>query len=262
MLSQIQNHLSAHPWKNRIQYFDTIDSTNTYAKLLAADGAPEGTVVIAAHQSGGRGRMGRSFSSPTGMGIYLSVLLRPGCRPAELMHLTCAAGLAACFAIEETTGIRPGIKWTNDLILERKKLGGILTEISIDPATLMVDWAIVGIGINCCQKETDFPPEIRDIAISLGLPAQIQPQLTASLIRQIHTMRNDLLPRKAQTMQTFTGHCITIGQEISILRGNEVHHGKAIGVDMDGGLQVQLDDGNTTTVTSGEVSIRGMYGYV
>lgn len=262
MLSQIQSHLPGHPWADEIHYFDTIDSTNTYAKQLAISGAPEGTIVIADRQTGGRGRMGRSFSSPAGMGIYLSVILRPNCRPEELMHLTCAAGLAACLTIEESPVHRPGIKWTNDLVLNRKKLGGILTELSVNSITGIVDWAVVGIGINCCQKDGDFPPEIRDIAISLGLPSQVRPKLAAILIQSLYTMRMDLFAKKAQIMDAFRARCITIGQEISILRGDEARHGKAIGIDADGGLQVRYPDGSTATITSGEVSIRGMYGYV
>ena len=84
-----------HPWQNQIYWFDSIDSTNTRAKQMAADGAPHGTVLIADHQTGGRGRLGRTFQSPSGMGIYMSVILRPQCRPEHLMHLTCAAAVAA-----------------------------------------------------------------------------------------------------------------------------------------------------------------------
>lgn len=262
MLSLIQSHLPGHPWADKIQYFSTIDSTNTYAKQLAISGAPEGTVVIADQQTGGRGRMGRSFSSPAGMGIYLSVILRPDCRPEELMHLTCAAGLAACLAVEKMADLRPEIKWTNDLILERKKLGGILTELSVDSSTGLVNWAIIGIGINCCQKDAEFPPEIRDIAISLGLPAHARPWLAAALIQALYTMRRDLFAKKAQIMDGFRAGCVTIGQEISIVRGEDTRHAIAIGVDDNGGLRVRYPDGTFATITSGEVSIRGMYGYV
>ena len=163
MLSEIQKNLAGHPWQDRIIWLDSIDSTNTYAKKLAREGAPEGTVVIAAHQTGGRGRMGRSFSSHAGVGIYMSVILRPNCLPEELMHLPCAAGVAAGDAIANVTNRIPSIKWTNDLVLHKKKLGGILTEFSVDPLTRNVEWAVVGIGINRCQ--TVFPEEIKQIAI-------------------------------------------------------------------------------------------------
>lgn len=262
MLSDIQAFLPSHPWRDRIHYFDTIDSTNTYAKQLAREGAPEGTTVIANHQTGGRGRLGRSFSSPAGMGIYFSLILRPNCRPEELMHLTCAAGLAASDAVCSVTERCPGIKWTNDLILARRKLGGILTEVSVDPATGYVEWAVIGIGINCCQQPDDFPPEIRDIAISLGLPPVDRSRLLSALIETLFTINYGIFSKKTEIMEHFRHRCVTIGQEISILRGDDISHGTALSVDDNGGLLVRLTDGTLTTVTSGEVSIRGMYGYL
>ena len=206
--------------------------------------------------------MGRSFSSPAGMGIYMSIILRPDCLPEELMHLTCAAGLAASDAVSDVTDRVPGIKWTNDLILARRKLGGILTELSVNPHTRKVEWAIIGIGINCCQEEADFPEEIRPIAISLHISPAKRLQLIAQIILTFHQMRPYLFAEKEGIMEDFRHRCVTIGQEISILRGDEVHHGRALSVDDDGGLVVKYDDGTTTTVTSGEVSIRGMYSYV
>ena len=170
MKEHILSHLSAEcPWRDTLYWYDTISSTNTKAKELAQDGAPHGTVLVADHQTGGRGRLGRSFSSPAGMGVYLSVLLRPNCQPAALMHLTCAAAVAMCNAVEQAAGIRPKIKWTNDLVFNKKKLGGILTELSPNPDTGLVDYAIIGIGINCCQNPSDFPPEIGDMAASLSM---------------------------------------------------------------------------------------------
>ena len=259
MRTEIKKWLPGHPWAEKIQYFDCLDSTNTYAKGLAAEGAPEGTVVIAGQQTGGRGRLGRSFSSPAGMGIYMSVLLRPDCKPEELMHLTCATGVAAAQAIGNP---HVGIKWTNDLVLGKRKLGGILTELSVDPLSGKVAWAVIGIGINCCQAPGAFPEEIRDIACSLGMETQDVPKLVAALIAALAQMRQRLLTHKAEIMAQFCQQCITIGSEISIVRGDEIRHGKAIGVDENGGLQVLLSDGRMDTVTSGEVSIRGMYGYV
>ena len=166
MIDTIAAHLPGdHPWKSQLHYFESIESTNTHAKKLAQQGAPHGTVLLANTQTGGRGRMGRSFQSPPDSGIYMSVILRPKCLARELMHLTCATATAAVEAIVASTGFRPGIKWTNDLVSGKKKLGGILTELSAN-AQGEVDWVIVGIGINCTQKEDDFHPEIRNIATS------------------------------------------------------------------------------------------------
>ena len=259
MLQQILQQLGQHPWRNSIHYFDTIDSTNNYAKKLAMEGADAGTVILAGQQTAGRGRLGRSFSSPANMGLYLSVILRPDCRPTELMHLTCAAGVAAVNAIGDP-GV--GIKWTNDLVMGKRKLGGILTELSIDPVTQKVAWVVVGIGINCCQENHHFPAEIRHMACSLGINWQDVPALAANLIRSLQEMDATLLADKAKIMKTFTEKCVTIGSEISVVRGEHIRHGKATGLDGDGGLLVSYPDGTSEVVTSGEVSIRGMYGYI
>ena len=159
-----------YPWKDRLFVFPELDSTNNRLKVLASQGAPHGTVLIADRQTGGRGRMGRSFLSPPGVGIYMSILLRPECAPQELMHLTCAVAAAMCRAVECAAGLRSGIKWTNDLVWGKQKFAGILTEMGLNAAG-GVDWAIVGIGVNCCQKAEDFPPEIRDRACSLAMAA-------------------------------------------------------------------------------------------
>ena len=157
-----------YPFKEHIHCFETIDSTNLQAKTMGQLGAPHGTALIAQAQTAGRGRLGRNFHSPDGQGIYLSMVLRPQCHATQLMHLTCATAVAMCDAVEKAAGFRPGIKWTNDLVHGKHKLGGILTELGLS-ARGGVDYAIIGIGINCCQQEADFPEDIRDIAGSLTL---------------------------------------------------------------------------------------------
>lgn len=266
MQESIISHLPAgFPWEDRIAYFETIDSTNTRAKALAAEGAPHGTVLIAGQQTAGRGRLGRTFQSPGGMGVYLSVILRPNCLPEQLMHLTCAAAVAMCDAVEEAAGFRPGIKWTNDLVVGGKKLGGILTELSVASQTGFVQYAIVGIGINCCQKATDFAPDLQDMAISLSAAAGVsidRGAVAAAMIRALHRMDSSLLTQKATAMQAYRADCITLGREVVLLRGEEKRYGKALSVDENGGLVVAFRDGEVQTVTSGEVSVRGMYGYI
>ncbi len=266
MKTQIQSYLQAEcPWRDTLYWYDTIDSTNTRAKELAKAGAPHGTVVIAGHQSAGRGRMGRSFNSDAGMGVYLSVLLRPGCKPEQLMHLTCAAAVAACQAVEKAAGIRPAIKWINDLILSNKKLGGILTELSIDPGSDTVAYAIVGIGINCRQAKEDFPLPLQDIATSLKMATgkDISPALlSAALIDALVQMDRQLLTRQSHIMGTYKENCITLGKEVMLNRADTVQYAKAVDLNETGSLLVQFPDGTTQWVQSGEASIRGMYGYV
>ena len=257
-------HLAGdHPWADKIHYFDTIDSTNTQAKKLAAAGAPHGTVLVAGHQTGGRGRMGRRFHSPAGVGIYLSVILRPDCKPDALMHLTCAAGTAMCDAVETAAGFRPGIKWINDLVYENRKLGGILAELSLT-ASGAVNYAVIGIGINCLHTPGDFPPEIRDIAASLSMVtgASVSPaRLAAAMIDRLHAMSRNLLPEKAAVMERYRRDCVTIGRDVRVMT-DPPRAGVALDVDDDGGLVVRFADGHTETVSAGEVSVRGMYGYV
>lgn len=265
MKDAILSHLSEnYPWKDRLHWFASIGSTNDHLKELARLGAPHGTAVLSGRQTDGHGRRGRSFHSPEGMGIYLSFLLRPRCRPAQLMHLTCAAAVAVCDAVESSVGIRPGIKWTNDLVAGRRKLGGILTELSLTPAG-MVDYVIIGIGINCHQQAEDFPSEIRDIACSLDMVSGKQNDpaaLAAAMLEHLTGMNKELLSGKASILSRYRADCVTLGQEISLVRGDDVRHGKAVSLDEEGALVVAFPDGSIETVNSGEVSIRGMYGYV
>ncbi|MBR2937587.1 MAG: biotin--[Oscillospiraceae bacterium] len=251
------------PWRDTVYWYDTIDSTNTRAKELAKAGAPHGTVIIAGNQTEGRGRLGRSFSSPDGMGVYLSVILRPGCTPDKLMHLTCAAGVAAMAAVEAISGVCPDIKWANDLVLGSKKLGGILTELGF--AGNRVDYAIVGIGINCCQRAEDFPEELQDIATSLLMHTgkKISPAiLAAALTEQLFHMDWTLFSEKEQLMETYRRHCITLGKEIVVIQNDQKYAATAFDIDKDGGLMVRFADGFEKVINFGEVSVRGLCGYL
>lgn len=260
----IQSLRESCPWQDSLLWFDSIESTNTHARELAKQGAPHGTVLIADHQTGGRGRLGRSFHSPSGVGIYMSVILRPRCAPQEIMHLTCAAAVAMCDAVESVAGFRPGIKWTNDLVYCKRKIAGVLTELGFDSRG-NVDFAVIGIGINCCQYEQDFPEDIRSIAGSLASVSGQRidrAKVAAAMMDALYRMDAVLLTGKAHTLNRYRSDCITLGQEVSIIRGGEVRHGTALDIDPDGALIVRLPDGNTEIVNSGEVSVRGMYGYV
>ena len=240
------------PFRGSLHWYDSIDSTNTRAKQLAREGAPHGTVVIAGSQSAGRGRLGRSFSSPPGSGAYLSVIMRPECQASQLMHLTCAAGVAACDALERLCGQRPGIKWINDLILDAKKLGGILTEMSIDPKTAQVQYAVVGIGVNC----TAVPENVSDMATCLDVCPE---RVCAGLVEAFWQMDQSLWETEA-VMEKYRKDCVTLGQPVKLMGTGQT--GTALDVTNEGGLVVALPDGSQITVNSGEVSVRGMYGYV
>lgn len=259
--NEIQKYLpESCPWQDSVLYFDTIDSTNTQAKRLAIQGAPEGTVLVANCQTGGRGRLGRSFASPGGMGVYLSVILRPVCLPQELMHLTCATAVAMCDGVERIAGFRPGIKWTNDLVYGSRKLCGILTELGLNSQGT-VDYAIIGVGLNCCQQIHDFPSEIQRIATSLSMitgKAVDRNRVAASMIESLWRM--DL---HHTSMDRYRADCITLNRDISLVKADgSIRHGHAVTVDDQGALVVRFPDGHTEAVNSGEISIRGMYGYL
>lgn len=250
-------------WRESVHWFDTIDSTNTYAKDLARRGAPQGTVILAGSQTAGRGRMGRSFHSPEGSGIYMSVILRPDCPARELMHLTCAAGTAMCDAVEAVFGIRPGIKWINDLVLQSRKIGGILTELGF-AADGSVDYAVIGIGINCNQPQESFPPELQSIASSLYAVTGKRvstASLIAAMLISLEEISQRLLTGKAEIMDRYRRDCLTLGKEVQ-LHGALTGPAFALDIDEDGGLLVRLEDGTVHTVQSGEVSVRGLYTYV
>lgn len=259
----ILSHLSPdHPWRETLHIYDTIDSTNTQAKRLASQGAPHGTVLIARQQTGGRGRMGRSFFSPKDAGMYLSVVLRPRCAPKDLMHLTCATAVAACDAVEAATGFRPGIKWINDLVWGSRKLGGILTELSVTSGSNIVDYAVIGIGINC--DKTAYPQELADIALSLHdvTGKAVSPSfLAARLLERLSEMDRQLLNEKEAIISSYRADCVTLRKPVAVHSPQGVYEAIALDIDDEGALVVQTRDGKVCSVSSGEVSVRGMYGY-
>ena len=252
---------SDHPWRDLLQVHERLDSTNTHARELARQGAAAGTVIIAQAQSAGRGRLGRSFHSPADTGLYFSLILRPDCKPEQLMHLTCAAAVAACDAVERSCGLRPGIKWINDLTLEGKKLGGILTELSFSTDG-RVSSAVIGIGINV--KKESFPRELQPIACSLADFAP-QPELSAlaaELMLSLEKMSRCLLSDRAGLMDRYRKDCITTGKQVRIIGADSIRTGLAEAIQDDGSLQVLFDDGQRKTVNSGEVSVRGLWDYI
>ena len=261
--AEIRAALGDHPWADRITVLPEVDSTNNYAKKLAQSGAPDGSVVVAEQQTGGRGRMGRSFSSPPGLGVYLTVLLRPGVRADALGDLTVRVAAAMCDAVERAAGVRPGIKWTNDLILGGKKLCGILTELSVEAESGMAEFVVAGIGVNVGQTPDDFPPEVRPVATSLreqtgkAVPrARIAAEMIRALSRVAERADEDWLEK-------YRADCVTIGRQVRVIRAGAERTARADGVDGTGALLVTWDDdGSHERIFSGEVSVRGLLGYV
>ena len=176
------------PYPAPVQIYESLESTNRTAKLLALDGAAHGTLVLAGGQTAGRGRLGRSFASPAGKGVYCSVVLRPQLSAADAQTATIRAAVAVCRAVQAQCGLELGIKWVNDLYYKGKKVCGILTEAGTDLESGQLEWLVVGIGLNLTSTAADFPPELAARAGSLypGGPAPVsRAALAGSIAREL-----------------------------------------------------------------------------
>ena len=248
-----------------VECLETVDSTNDYLKTRAQSGAPDGLVALANEQTRGKGRLGRSFSSPADKGVYLSMLLRPAGEPSDIANITALVAVATVEAVAAAAGIRPGIKWVNDLVLNGRKICGILTEMSVEGETGRIQHAVVGIGVNVREAEEDFPPEIRHIATSLLMETGKEisrARLAAEMILRLDKLREDWPDRRADYLTPYRAACVTIGREIRFAQNGVEQTGMAEDVDETFGLVTRLSDGSRATLKSGEVSVRGLYGYV
>ena len=246
----------------RFQVLRETDSTNNELKRMCD--AAHGTVILTGKQTGGRGRLGRTFVSPPG-GVYLSVILRPKASAGELLHLTPMTAVAVRRGIFDCCGIYADIKWTNDLIYQGKKLCGILTELTTEAGSGALQSVIIGIGINCNTDRNELPEQVRAMVVSLQeISGQsIDPNaLAAAVIMRLREMDGALLTQKKLWMREYQEACITVGKEIRILRGTEQTEAFAEGIDENGGLIVRYRTGERAVVNTGEVSVRGIYGYL
>lgn len=244
---------------------DTVDSTNNEIKRRAVGEVPDGLTVVAGEQTGGRGRRGRSFVSPPGKGLYLSAALRPECPLAEVPALTAWSAVAVCDAIEAVCGIRPGIKWPNDVILGGRKLCGILTELELEAETAALRYVVVGIGVNVSQTEADFGPEVAPVAISLAQAfgkAPRRAEVARALLDSLDRLYAGFPRERALWLERYRADCLTVGQPIRVLFAAGEREGTALGVEEDFSLRVAWKDGGEEVISSGEVSVRGLLGYV
>lgn len=246
----------------------TVDSTNTVLKDLARRDAPAGTVVLAEEQTGGKGRRGRGFLSPSKSGIYLSYLLNPAGGRENISEITAWTAVAVRDAIREVCNTDCDIKWVNDLLINRHKICGILTELSVVAESGEIDHVIIGIGINVNENKDDFPEELRAVATSIsaecGGTRFSRAELAACLIKNLDTLATDWPSDKKRYLEQYRGACITTGTRVSVnhLTGDNSRTGTAVRINDDFSLQVLFDDTNTEErVNSGEVSVRGLYGY-
>lgn len=260
--SEIESALEAGGIESGVLYYDTVDSTNTKAKLLGEQGSPSGTLVVADCQQSGKGRRGRSFDSPRGQSIYMTLLLRPDIPPTKASMITILAAMAVRSGLEEICAIKPLIKWPNDIVVNGKKICGILTEMSAEPDC--INYVAVGIGINV--NNDDMPEELQNVAVSvkqLTGAAHRRSPVIASVMKWFDVYYQRFLSTEDLSLvkEEYDSYLIHRGRDIEIIKGSGSYRAKSLGIAEDGELLIERD-GRTETVISGEVSVRGVYGYV
>ena len=236
--------------------YDTTDSTNLRCKAMGERGAPEGTLVIAEHQSAGRGRMGRTFFSPACTGLYMSLLLRPAIPPEKALYITTCAAVCVSEAIEALSGRSAGIKWVNDVYLDGRKVCGILTEAAFDSAGTELRYAVLGIGVNVTAPEKNFPPELEKIAASVvgSTTEDLRPQLAAEIVNRFFDRYGHLAD--ASFYDGYRDRLFLRNKPVQILWGNGSGEGICLDVDRDFRLIIRREDGALQTISSGEVSVK------
>ncbi|NLW08107.1 MAG: biotin--[acetyl-CoA-carboxylase] ligase [Clostridia bacterium] len=245
-------------WLGRNLYcFDEVGSTNQVAKELADGGAPEGTVVIAESQSSGRGRRGRSWLSTPYKGIWFSLILRPRVAPARACQLTLLAAVATAVAVRELTGLPPGIKWPNDLLAGGRKLCGILTEIKAEID--LIEYVVLGIGLNVNLEASDFGPELKSVATSLYLELgrkQERLPLFQKIMAELETWYECWQEKGfAPVRRAWKEANITLGCPVQVNSWQEVFQGLAVDIDAEGALLVRGAGGEIRRFNSGEVTL-------
>jgi BirA family biotin operon repressor/biotin-[acetyl-CoA-carboxylase] ligase len=244
------------PSKYKITCEKTVDSTNSVLKSAAVNGACDHTVLIAEHQSSGRGRMGRDYYSPQGTGVYMSVLLRPKLKAEEALTLTTSASVAVALALDQFASDDVKIKWVNDIYIKDKKVCGILTEASVNCENGLLEYAVVGIGINILPPRGGFPAEIEDKAgsvLSEYMP-NIRNRIAASVLLHLDKVLNEY--SSADILKEYRERSWLDGKRVDVIAGDNVYPASVIGIDDDMRLLVKTDSGNIKQISSGEVSVK------
>lgn len=240
-----------------IQVFQSTTSTNDVVEKLARDGVQEGVVVFAESQTQGRGRLGRKWLSPPGKGLWFSVLLRPGVRPPEATRLTVATATALRRAIQAETGLHPAIKWPNDILVNHRKVAGILTELSAEPDR--VKHVILGVGVDVNLNASEFPPDLRRQATSLkietGEPVT-RPALAAAILRELDADYARIRAGEFSAVaDEWEAHCTTVGQTVAIRIGQRLVRGRAESLGDEGALLLRTEHGHIERIIGGDVTV-------
>ncbi|MGN1266582.1 MAG: biotin--[acetyl-CoA-carboxylase] ligase [Dorea sp.] len=244
-------------------YYEETDSTNIQAKAAGTDGAEHGTLVIAEEQNAGRGRRGRSWESPAGGSIYMTLLLRPEIPPVKAPMLTLVMAAAVAEGLKDATGLATGIKWPNDIVLNGKKICGILTEMSTEIDH--INYVVIGVGINVNQET--FPEEIEAVATSLKNESGktfSRVEIIASVMKSFEKYYTIFLQREDLSGQQefYNRILINRGCEVRVLEPGNEYNAHALGINETGELIVETAEEGQKNIFAGEVSVRGLYGYV
>ncbi|NLL06112.1 MAG: biotin--[acetyl-CoA-carboxylase] ligase [Clostridiaceae bacterium] len=266
---EISQELKTKTLGRNIVYLDSVDSTNNYAKKAALEGCEEGTLVVADNQTCGRGRLGREWNSPDKKGVWMSLVLRPEISFDEVQIITLAASVAVVQALYEVAQIEAGIKWPNDIIINGKKVCGILVEMNMEIDR--INFLVLGIGLNVNQEKEDFSQELLDRAISLKMymdqNANNQKilkrnEIIATILLKFEEIYDKVKCRAFEDIITeWKRYSVTLGKEVNITHKSKQYRGVAQDITKDGKLIVKCVNGSVIEVFSGEVSVRGLLGY-
>ena len=237
-----------------LQTFTVIDSTNDWLKMHFRE-LPDFTAAVADQQTGGRGRMGRSFVSPKGAGVYLSVLLKPLKPLSDFRCITAMTAVAAADAVEEVSGVRPGIKWPNDLVMNGKKIAGILTEMSLEGETGALQYIVVGIGVNLFPPEDGFPETIADKAAALfDVPydEELRKRFLKRLLLRFKRYYEQL--PDITFYDTYRNRMIGLGGKVLVAEPDGMRYGTSTGIDREFRLIVRYEDGTEAAIDRGDVT--------
>ncbi len=260
--SEIESTFSKSEMINKVVFFEETDSTNIRAKILGEEGCESGTLVVADYQSSGRGRRGKEFESPKGESIYMTILLRPDLSPTKASMLTILTAMAVTKGIEESCGLKADIKWPNDIVYDNKKLCGILVEMSTERD--FINYVVVGVGINV--NNSIVSDALKDVATSIKMSTSKEQKRSVIMLNVINTFEkyyNEFMRvgDLSFVKDEYNKSLIHYDKSIVIIQGKEKFEAISKGIDDDGELIIEKD-GKTSKVISGEVSVRGVYGYV
>jgi BirA family transcriptional regulator, biotin operon repressor / biotin---[acetyl-CoA-carboxylase] ligase len=263
-LEEIEPYLNTNLIGRNIIHFDSIESTNSKAKQLADKGEAHGTVVISEEQTKGRGRLGRSWTSPKYKGVFMSIILRPGLSPVDAAKLTQTAA-AAVVKATNALGISTCVKWPNDIVLNHKKVCGILTEMNAE--LTRINYVVVGLGINVNTEEFEFGEDIKDIATSLKIQTKTsvnRKELVAGILNNFEHLYTRFIDDNdiEASINICRENSAIIGKKIMIINREKNTEATAINIDDEGRLLVEYTDGKQESLISGEISIRGKGSYI